>query len=94
MREQLKLRSIFRNIYGEFGTIGFGQIGLVFKASGNDSVAGFVSIAEFVEVEQFRRQRLATTVPLAFVLIDMNSEFTGHEVFPCSLAPPASSPAF
>lgn len=58
--------SIFCNIYGEFGTIGFGQIGLVFEAGRNDPVAGFVRVAEFVEVEQFRRQRLAAAMSLTF----------------------------
>jgi hypothetical protein len=37
-----------------------------------------VRVAEFVEIEQFRRQRLAAGVALTLVLVDMDFEFSGH----------------
>src|SRR2546429_302594 len=36
-------------------------------------------IAEFVEFEQFGRERLAARVPLALVLVDANFQFSGHD---------------
>jgi hypothetical protein len=35
-------------------------------------------IAEFVEIEQFGRQRFAAGVSLAFVLVDVDLEFSRH----------------
>jgi hypothetical protein len=37
-----------------------------------------VRIAEFVEIEQFRRQRLAAGVALALVLVDVDFQLSGH----------------
>jgi hypothetical protein len=37
-----------------------------------------MGIAEFVELEQFRRQRLATRVALTFVLVDADLQLSRH----------------
>jgi hypothetical protein len=37
-----------------------------------------VGIAEFVKIEQFRRQRLAAGVPLALVLVDVDLQLSRH----------------
>jgi len=37
-----------------------------------------VGVAEFVEIEKFRRQRFAARVSLTFVLIDANLQLSGH----------------
>ena len=60
------------------GTIGLGEPGLVFQAGGDGAVADFVGVAEFVEFEQFRRQRLAARVALTFVLVDADLQLSGH----------------
>ena len=42
------------------------------------AVAGFVRVAKFVELEKFRRERLAARVALAFVGIDVNPQSLCH----------------
>ena len=39
------------------------------------AVADFVRVAEFIEIEQFRRQSLAAGVALTLLLIDAYREF-------------------
>ena len=48
------------------------------RPGGHRAVADLVRIAEFVEIEQFRRQRFAAGVPLTFVLVDVYFQFSGH----------------
>src|SRR6202000_329564 len=48
------------------------------EAPPHRAVADFMRIAEFVEVEQFGRQRLAARMALAFILVDANPELSGH----------------
>src|SRR5882724_6188658 len=61
----------------DFRAIGLREPRLVFQTGGNRAVADFVRIAEFVEFEQFRRQRLAAGMALAFVLVDTDFQL-GH----------------
>src|SRR5579872_1767670 len=61
-----------------FRTIGLREPGLVFQSGRHRAVADFMRIAERVELEQFRRERFAAGVPLAFVLIDANSQLSRH----------------
>jgi hypothetical protein len=69
-----------------FGTIGLGKPRLLFKSSGDGSVADFVRIAEPVEFEQFGRQRFAPGMTLALVLVDANLQLSGHFDSPCRCA--------
>jgi hypothetical protein len=62
----------------KFRTIGLRKPGLVLKPFGHGAVADFVRVAEFVEIEQLRRQRFAAGVSLAFLLIDTYFQFTRH----------------
>jgi len=48
------------------------------SASIGGAVADLVGVAELVEFKQFRRQRLAARVALAFVLVDVDSELSSH----------------
>ena len=52
-----------------FRTIALGQVSLVFQTCRHGTVADFVRVAEFVEIEQFRRERFAARVALAFILV-------------------------
>ena len=71
-----------RLLFGDFNrdlrTIGLGKPGLVFKARGHGAVANLMRMAEFVEFEQFGRQRFAAGMALTLILIDVNPEFSGH----------------
>src|SRR3981081_3067358 len=58
-------------------SIGVGEPRLVLKSRGHGAVADFVGIAEFVEIEQFRRQRFATGVSLALLLVDAQPQAGG-----------------
>src|SRR3984893_17429516 len=58
-------------------TFGLGEPGLVLKSRGHGTVADFVRIAEFVEFEQFGRQRFAAGVALALLLVDAHPQFGG-----------------
>src|SRR4029078_4686354 len=40
----------------DLGAVALGEPGLVFQARGHGPFADFVRVAEFVEIEQFRRQ--------------------------------------
>ena len=68
------------------GTVGLGEPGLVFQARGHGAVADFVRVAEFVEIEQFGRQRLAARVALTFVLVDADFQLSGHRSVPFAVA--------
>ena len=50
----------------DFRAIGLGKPRLVLEPRGHDAVAVLMRIAEFVEIEQFRRERLVARQPLAF----------------------------
>src|SRR5712691_8978571 len=58
-------------------TIGLGEPGLVLKPLGNGAVADFVRIAEFVELEQFGRQRFAARVSLTLLLVNAHLQCGG-----------------
>jgi hypothetical protein len=74
--------SFFGDVDRDFRTVRFGEPGFVLEPRGYRAVAGLVRIAEFVELEQFWRQRLAAGVALTLVLVDMYPEFSGHESLP------------
>src|ERR1700692_4545870 len=59
-------------------TVALREPGLVLQSRRHAAVADFVRIAEFVEIEQFGRQRLAAGVSLALVLVDMYFQFSRH----------------
>jgi AcrR family transcriptional regulator len=61
----------------DLGAIGLGKPRLVFKSDGNQTVADFMRVAEFVEIDQFGRQRFAAGVALALVLVDMQPQSGG-----------------
>src|ERR1700748_383143 len=63
---------------GDLRTIGLREPRLVLEPGRHGAVADFVRIAEFVEIEQFRRQRFAASVALTLVLVDAYLEFSGH----------------
>src|ERR1700731_4475158 len=70
-------------------TVALREPGLVFQSRRHAAVADFVRIAEFVEIEQLGRQRLAAGVSLALVLIDAHLQSRGlrHSTkLPCALA--------
>src|SRR5258708_22607376 len=58
-------------------TIGLREPGLVLQTLRNQAVTVLVGIAEFVEIEQFGRQRFAAGVSLALLLIDAQSQSWG-----------------
>jgi hypothetical protein len=63
----------------DFRAIGLGQPCLVFLSRGHRAVADFMGVAEFVEIEQVGCERFATRMSLTLVLIDVYSEFSGHD---------------
>jgi len=69
--------SILADLNRNFRTIGLGEPGLVLEARRHGTVADFMRIAEFVELEQFGRQRFAAGVSLTLVLIDLQPQFGG-----------------
>jgi hypothetical protein len=70
--------SVLGDIDRDFWTIGFGEPRLVLKPDGHGAVADFMRIAEFVEFEQFRRQRFAPGMSLTLVLVDVYFQVSGH----------------
>ena len=62
--------SLFAAVDGEFGTICFGEPGFVLQARWNRSIANHAGIAQLVEREQFRSQRMTPSMSLAALLID------------------------
>src|SRR5580704_14458922 len=58
-------------------TIALREPGLVLQSRRHAAVADFVRVAEFVEIEQLGRQRLAAGVSLALVLIDAHLQSRG-----------------
>src|SRR5262245_30242319 len=56
----------------ELGTVGFGKVGFFLQLGGNRAVIDLMRVAELIELEQFRRDRLAAIVPLAFFPVDAN----------------------
>jgi hypothetical protein len=75
-------KSITESFLGHFDrdlrAIAPGEPGFVLQARGHGTVAGFMCIAEFVEIEQFGRQRLAPRMTLTFVLVDAYLQLSGH----------------
>jgi hypothetical protein len=61
-----------------FGTIGLREPRFVFQSRRHRAVADFMRIAECIELEQFWSERMAAGMPLAFVLIDANSQPRWH----------------
>src|SRR5260370_14107204 len=57
--------------------MGLGEPPLTLKPLGNRAIADFVCIAEFVELEQFRRQRFAARVSLTLLLVDAHLQCGG-----------------
>src|ERR1700736_4837919 len=53
----------------DFRTIGFRKVGLVLQTGRHGAVAALMRVAEFVEIEQFGRQRLAARMSLTLVLV-------------------------
>jgi hypothetical protein len=70
--------SFLGNFDRELGAIAFGKPGLVLQALSYDAVAVLMRVAEFIEIEQFGRQRLAARVALTLVLIDVDFQLSGH----------------
>ncbi len=60
------------------GQLAWASQALSSSPAGTRAVADFVRIAEFVELEQFGRQRFAAGVSLALVLVDVDFQFSGH----------------
>jgi len=77
-RQRARNGSLFGDFNRDFRTIGFGKPRLVLKPFGHGAVPDFMRIAEFVEFEQFRRQRFAAGVSLTLVLVDVYFQFSGH----------------
>jgi hypothetical protein len=73
-----KAGSVLDNFNRDFRAIGLGEPRLVLKSRGHRAIADFVRVAEFVELEQFGRQRFAAGVALTLVLIDTYFQFSGH----------------
>jgi hypothetical protein len=69
---------VFGNFDRHFRAIGLGKPRLVLESGWHGAVAGFMGVAEFVKVEQFRRQRFAAGMPLTFVLVDVYFQLSGH----------------
>jgi hypothetical protein len=61
-----------------FGTIGLREPRFVFQPRRHCAIADLMRVAERIELEQFGSKRFAAGVPLAFVLIDANSQFSRH----------------
>src|SRR5580704_15827821 len=70
--------SLFGDFNRDFRAVGFGEPRLVLKSGRHGAIADFMRIAEFVEIEQFGRQRFAAGMALTLVLVDMYSQFCGH----------------
>src|SRR5260370_37666192 len=62
----------------DFATIGFREISLVLQTGRHGAVAALMRVAQFVEIEQFRRQRLAARVSLTLVLVDADFQLSRH----------------
>ena len=80
--------SVLGDVDRDFRTIGFGEPRLVLEPGGHGAVADFMGIAEFVEFEQFGRQRFAPRMSLTLVLIDVYFQVSG--AIPTPLSSPAS----
>jgi hypothetical protein len=61
-----------------FGAVGLRKPRLVFQTGRHGTVTDFVGVAEFIEFEQFRRQRFAARLALAFVLVDADFQLSRH----------------
>jgi hypothetical protein len=77
-RSDFKTGLIFGHFDRNFRAIGLRKPRLVFQTGGNGTVTDFVCVAEFVELEQLRRQRLASRVALTFILVDADLELSRH----------------
>src|SRR5215470_8759233 len=64
--------SLLDDLDRELWAVGFGKIGFFLQFRGDQAVIDLVRIAEFIELEQLRCDRLAAIVPLAFVPVDAN----------------------
>src|ERR1700738_144643 len=62
----------------DFRTIGFRKVGLVLQTGRHGAVAALMRVAEFVEIEQFGRQRLAARMSLTLVLVDADFQLSRH----------------
>src|SRR5665213_988971 len=74
----LGARLFFRDVDRHLRAVGLREPRLVLEARRHGAVADFMGVTEFVEIEQFWRQRLAARMALAFVLVDADPELSGH----------------
>src|SRR5665213_1110304 len=74
----LGARLFFRDVDRHLRAVGLREPRLVLEARRHRAVADFMGVTEFVEIEQFWRQRLAARMALAFVLVDADPELSGH----------------
>jgi hypothetical protein len=63
---------------GDFRTVGLGEPGLIVQAGWYRAVTTLMGVAKFIEIEQFRCQRLAARVSLTPLPVDANFELSGH----------------
>jgi hypothetical protein len=61
----------------DFRAIGLRKPGLVLQSRRHGTIADFVRVAEFIEIEQFRRQRFAAGMALTLLLVDMQPQLGG-----------------
>jgi hypothetical protein len=70
IRPRLGSLSVFATVDGEFGTIGLGKPGFVLKTWWHRPIANHSGVAQLIECEQFRGERMAPSMSLAALLID------------------------
>jgi hypothetical protein len=61
----------------DFRAVGLRKPRLVLQSRRDGAIADFMRIAEFIEIEQFGRQRLAAGMALTFVLVDTQPQLGG-----------------
>ena len=73
-------RCLLDDLDRQFGTIGPGDPCPVFESGRDMAGAADASAAEFIQLKQLGRQRMAACVPLAFLRIDPDDEpaISGH----------------
>src|SRR5262249_49021734 len=71
--------SLLDHLNRKFRAIGSREPRLVLEARRHSAVAALVRVAEFVQIEQFRRQRFAARVTLTFLRVDAYLQLPGHQ---------------
>jgi hypothetical protein len=62
--------SLFATVDGKFGTIGLGEPGFVLKTGRDRAIANHTGVAQLIEREELRGERMAARVSLAAHLIN------------------------